>query len=450
MAADNIRLTDTTPPPAAPSGLTAAAASASQVTLKWTDNSPGITQQFEIDRSTSSTFSSFTPLTVNATSGQTSYTYSDAGSSANTTYYYRVDAISSGVNSSYSPVAGPVLTGEAGTPVSVTVPDGNFANDTAGHDYLNSQSAGAGTITQTMTGALSGWTLSASPSTANSGNYSVKEPFGQVDGVSNPNTGVYATYLAKLGNQPGSSYKAFTYFPGELGSNYDSAQPGASLTMTTNASGGLTTAVTGGIYTATIQYANMSCTTVAQSATVTLNILDNGVVVASSTLPGLAINSPWTPVTATWVPQPGDAQGTIQLQVVANNFLEGNGNWTLSPFAFANATLTQTVPTGAPPTVPSGLTAMAVSSSQINLSWTDNSNNETGFNIDQSTSSDFSPSAMTSTMVPPEHDRLQRNRPVAQHHVLLSRASHYRHGRFCQHIDGQRRDASRLHLPPAV
>ncbi len=45
---------------------------------------------------------------------------------------------------------------------------------------------------------------------------------------------------------------------------------------------------------------------------------------------------------------------------------------------------------GAPPTppaAPSSLTATAVSSSQINLSWQDNSSNETGFEIDRATSS---------------------------------------------------------------
>jgi hypothetical protein len=39
----------------------------------------------------------------------------------------------------------------------------------------------------------------------------------------------------------------------------------------------------------------------------------------------------------------------------------------------------------APPTAPSGLAASSASSSQVNLSWTDNSNNEDGFKIERST-----------------------------------------------------------------
>jgi fibronectin type 3 domain-containing protein len=42
---------------------------------------------------------------------------------------------------------------------------------------------------------------------------------------------------------------------------------------------------------------------------------------------------------------------------------------------------------GAPPEAPSSLTATAVSSSRVNLSWTDNSNNEQGFKIERATGS---------------------------------------------------------------
>ncbi|MBP7866306.1 MAG: fibronectin type III domain-containing protein [Acidobacteria bacterium] len=50
----------------------------------------------------------------------------------------------------------------------------------------------------------------------------------------------------------------------------------------------------------------------------------------------------------------------------------------------ANAT-TSTTPT--PPAAPSGLTATAASSSQINLAWTDNASNETGFKLERKTGS---------------------------------------------------------------
>ena len=47
------------------------------------------------------------------------------------------------------------------------------------------------------------------------------------------------------------------------------------------------------------------------------------------------------------------------------------------------ASATPTAPPPAPPAAPSGLTATAVSKSQINLAWTDNSGNETGFKIER-------------------------------------------------------------------
>jgi hypothetical protein len=53
--------------------------------------------------------------------------------------------------------------------------------------------------------------------------------------------------------------------------------------------------------------------------------------------------------------------------------------------AFSNAASATTA--SAPPPAPSGLTATAVSSSQINVSWTDNGSNETGFNVERATSS---------------------------------------------------------------
>jgi hypothetical protein len=59
---------------------------------------------------------------------------------------------------------------------------------------------------------------------------------------------------------------------------------------------------------------------------------------------------------------------------------------TLEPFSLYADQLSRRLGTSVP-TAPSGLAATAVSSSQINLSWTDNSNNETGFRIERKTGS---------------------------------------------------------------
>jgi len=85
-----------TTPPAAPSGLTATTASASGITLVWTDNSGGETG-YEIQRKTGTgAFASVTTTAANVTS------YSDSGLAVETTYTYRVRATGSGGNSAFS------------------------------------------------------------------------------------------------------------------------------------------------------------------------------------------------------------------------------------------------------------------------------------------------------------------------------------------------------------
>jgi titin len=54
---------------------------------------------------------------------------------------------------------------------------------------------------------------------------------------------------------------------------------------------------------------------------------------------------------------------------------------------YSNTATAITQASALPPAAPSNLTALAVSSSQINLAWTDNANNETGFMIERCTGS---------------------------------------------------------------
>ena len=79
----------------------------------------------------------------------------------------------------------------------------------------------------------------------------------------------------------------------------------------------------------------------------------------------------------------------------------------------ANTSTASATTQGTVPAAPSGLAATAVSSSQINLSWTDNSNNETGFKIDQATNSTFTAGLTTVTLqrdhysAPADQNRVQ-------------------------------------------
>lgn len=83
-------------PPAAPSNLVATTASTSQINLTWIDNS-GDETGFVIDRSENG--ADYTQI---ATPGPDATAYPDTGLEADTTYYYRVAAVNSGVFSAYS------------------------------------------------------------------------------------------------------------------------------------------------------------------------------------------------------------------------------------------------------------------------------------------------------------------------------------------------------------
>lgn len=87
------------PPPEAPGGLTAVAASATQINLAWTDNA-GNEQGFKIERSTNGT--SFAQI---ATVGANATAYAVKGLRKNTRYWFRVRAWNADGDSAYSNTA---------------------------------------------------------------------------------------------------------------------------------------------------------------------------------------------------------------------------------------------------------------------------------------------------------------------------------------------------------
>jgi carboxypeptidase T len=87
--------------PAAPSNLTATAASKSQINLAWTDNATNETG-FYIERCKGATCTNFTQI---ATVGANVISYANTGLTANTSYRYRVRAYNANGTSTYSNIA---------------------------------------------------------------------------------------------------------------------------------------------------------------------------------------------------------------------------------------------------------------------------------------------------------------------------------------------------------
>src|SRR3989344_9006760 len=81
--------------PNAPTSLTAASASATQINLSWTDNATDETG-FVIQRKTTGDYSQISTVAANTTS------FSDTGLTAGTTYTYRIYATGAEGDSSFS------------------------------------------------------------------------------------------------------------------------------------------------------------------------------------------------------------------------------------------------------------------------------------------------------------------------------------------------------------
>lgn len=110
--------------PAAPSSLAASVISQSQIDLSWTDNSNNETG-FEIERSTGTC----TAFSVIGTTGANVTTYQNTGLLANTTYCYRVNAVNTYGDSSYSNTISAV-TGDTQAPTAPSNLSGSAASST--------------------------------------------------------------------------------------------------------------------------------------------------------------------------------------------------------------------------------------------------------------------------------------------------------------------------------
>jgi hypothetical protein len=134
-----------TTPPAAPSGLGAAATGNNAIDLNWTDNADN-ESSFELERSTDgSNWSIIASLAANSTS------FGDSGLTANTEYFYRVQTANSAGSSVFSNVANATTTNVSNT----TIIDLSLSSSTSqgsvsgSHTATHADDGSVQTITET-------------------------------------------------------------------------------------------------------------------------------------------------------------------------------------------------------------------------------------------------------------------------------------------------------------
>ena len=327
--------------PAAPTGLSAAALSSSQINLTWTDSATNETGYY-VEQAASST-GSFTRI---ATLGAGAVSYSNTGLAASTAYYYRVQAYNAGGSSSYSGIA------TATTAAAVTVPPAPLG--------LAATAVSASQIDLAWTDSSSSETgYYVERATASAGPFSRIATLG-AGAVSYPSTGLASStayyYRLQAYNAAGTSaYSSTAVAVTPASVTVPAAPTGLSAAALSSSQINLTWSDSAtnetGYY---VERAASSTGSFIRIAT-----LGAGAVSYSNT--GLA------------------ASTAYYYRVQAYN---AGGTSSYSGIATATTAAAVTVPPA-----PLGMTATAVSASQINLAWTDNSANEDGYYVERATAS---------------------------------------------------------------
>ncbi|HXE44379.1 MAG TPA: LamG-like jellyroll fold domain-containing protein [Conexibacter sp.] len=354
---------------AAPSNLSAAARSTTQVDLGWLDNSTGETGQV-VERSTSSSFSSPTDIAVSANQ----QSYSDTGLTAGTTYWYRVKAVAGGNASAWSSpvqISTPATASYAATVIADRPVSYWKLNETSGTIAGDATVANPGTYEGAPTLGLAGLVATDATGTAvGFGGAGADARIGQsgsldlttgitleafIQPSSLPPAGMIRTIVAKTG-----SYSLELNGPTL---EMSVVQLGVSRRLQAPAG----TIVAGRVYDVAGTY---------DGATERLYV--NGVQVASAALTGS------TDLTMSGV-RIGSWDGTQQFFAGTLDDISVYAS-ALSAAQVAAHYAAAQQPLGAP----SNLSATTVSSSRIDLSWSDNAGAEAGQVLQRSTDAAFS------------------------------------------------------------
>ena len=342
--------------PAVPTSLTATAASSSRIDLRWTDNSSN-ESGFKIERKTgaSGSWGEIATVAANATG------YASTGLAANTAYYYRVRAYNATGNSGYSNEANG-LTWSAVPAVPTSLTATAVSSSRIDLRWTDNSSNESGFKIERKTGASGAWT-EVGTAAANATTYSST-------GLATRTTYYYRVRAYNATGNSGYSNEA----------NAATSSPCTSSTTALSAgysrSGALAatdcrSAVRPGSY-----YDNFTFSaTAGKTYTIALNasafdtylyLLNSaGSVLAENDDPGLNARIVYTATTS----------GTVTIHATSSA-IAATGAYTVTLF------------NGIAPSVPSApdnLAAVAASSAQIYLSWTDNGSNESGFKIERKT-----------------------------------------------------------------
>ncbi|HEY0547005.1 MAG TPA: fibronectin type III domain-containing protein [Pyrinomonadaceae bacterium] len=329
----------------APSGLTAAATSNSVINLIWTGN--GSNAAIHGYTYACAANSSFTGATYNWVANNDSSSASKTGLSTATTYWFKIRAEGTSSDAFDSPY---------GTVVTTTTTPASLAASVVSSSQINLSWTG-----NSGNSNIQGYTIAYATNSSFSG--AVYQYVNGAGATSFNNTGLYAgmTYYYKIKAEGTSDA-------------YDSAFT-AYITATTTG-------------TAPNAPSGLSASAVSSSQ-INLSWTDNsnnetGFEIKRATDSGFTQNVIWV----------GNIQGTTYsntgLSPSTTYYYKVRAEGATQDSVYSSsvsATTNQSVEP--PPTAPSGLSATAVSGTLVNLSWTDNSNNETGFEIKRATDSGF-------------------------------------------------------------
>ena len=316
--------------PAAPTALTATVFSSSQINLTWTDASKNETG-FKIERSASATGT----WTLIATTAANVVSYQNTGLVPGTTYYYRVRATNvdgDSVNTSVVSATTLLIAPAAPTTLTATA----FSSSQINLAWTDNSNNETGFKIERGTSTTGPWTLIATTA---------------ANVVSYQNTGLTA---------------ASTYYYRVRATN------AAGDSVNTSVMSAITLPIAPAVPTALKA-------TAFSSSQINLTWTDKSSnEIGFKIEQGSSTTGPWTLIATTTAnainyQNTGLTAGTYYYRVRATN-------------AGGDSVNTSVVSATTLPAAPTALTTAAVSSSQTNLAWTDNSSNEIGFKIERGTS----------------------------------------------------------------